>query len=114
MKIIFVFVITTAFCYCDPVVQRAFTDSQLVPDILDKPPIEFLRVKLLNLFMNKFIYLNQSVGFVSILFILFFVGIVPERCYCWLGRYFDTNTNKRYATGDVASRKWGILYSGKD
>lgn len=38
----------TSFCCCDPTpenVQKAFIDNKIVPDVLNKPPKEFLRVR---------------------------------------------------------------------
>lgn len=100
MKILLVFVLTTAICYGDPNVQRAFIDSGLVPDIFCIPPKEFLQVKIL-----------RSVFFI-LLRILFSAGNVSKWRSRWPGKYLDTNTNKGQATGGMASEPWSMLHSG--
>lgn len=56
MKTIFILLIMTVFCQCDPTpenVQKAFIDNEVVPDILSKPPREFLRVKMAERFVAE-------------------------------------------------------------
>lgn len=111
MRTILVLAITLAFCNCDPTpdeVQKVFTDSKLVPDIMSKPPKEFLKVKIFTCEGRQ-----CTIEFFSFTDVIL-VGIVSKRCCRWFGRNFNTNTNEREATSNVASGKRGILHISKD